>query len=115
MADELKKRAEILAMAKARGKELKPEHEAELARYQQMGIIAGPEGKVRPLTDGASKQYEESIGTYAALKNAAGSFKSDYAGNAVTGGLENSLQALNSGLGTEGSGTGGPISALLTT
>lgn len=102
MADELKKRAEILAMAKARGKELKPEHEAELARYQQMGIIAGPEGKVRPLTDGASKQYEESIGTYAALKNAAGSFKSDYAGNAVTGGLENSLQALNSGLGTEG-------------
>lgn len=102
MADEIKKRAELLAMAKARGKTLKPEHEEELRRYEKMGVIAGPEGKERPVSDGAAKRYEDSIGIYAGLKGAVGGFQDEFAGNTLTGGAENSLQSLNSGIGTPG-------------
>lgn len=102
MADAAKKRAEILLMAEAQGKTLKPEHAKELEAYRSAGIIPKPEGKTRAMSDGAAKAYEGQIGIYAALKNSVGGFQDGYAGNTITGGLENTAQSLNSNIGTPG-------------
>lgn len=58
-----------------------------------------PTGK--PLRQGDGDALEKQVGTYAALKGALGSFNNDYAGNSVTGGLENKAQRLL-GTGTPG-------------
>lgn len=102
MADEAKKRAEILLMAKAQGKTLRPEHEAELKQYQDMGIVASPQGKTRPMSDGSAKAFEDQVAIYGALKSAVNGFRPEYAGNTITGGMENVGQSLNSSIGTPG-------------
>lgn len=55
----------------------------------------------KSLPDSAAKRVEDQVSTFAALKAAAGGFRDDYAGNAWTGELENSLQA-KTGFGTPG-------------
>jgi hypothetical protein len=54
-----------------------------------------------PLPESAAKRVEDDVSVYAALKNATGGFKTDYAGNTFTGELENKLQGAT-GFGTEG-------------
>lgn len=56
----------------------------------------------KSLPEGAAKRIEGGVGQYAALTGALGGFRDDYAGNAITGGLENTLQGINSDFGTEG-------------
>lgn len=58
-----------------------------------------PSGK--PMPDGAAKRYEDAINSFASLDRAIGGFKDDYAGNTITGGLENTAQRLI-GTGTPG-------------
>lgn len=99
MANPAEERASILQMAIARGKTLKPEHQAEYDRLVDMGIVkeAG-----RSIPDSAAKRYEEDLGIFGALKRAKGGFQDDYAGNTWTGEAENYAQALFSGVGTPG-------------
>lgn len=61
-----------------------------------------PRTKFRPLPDGPAKRLEEEVGTYAAMRRANRSFQDDFGGNTITGGFENTLQGLSSGIGTPG-------------
>lgn len=64
--------------------------------------IPGLEGEGgKPLPAWAAKPYEEQIGIYSGLSSAVKGFQDDFAGNTVTGGLENTIQGFT-GLGTEG-------------
>jgi len=65
-------------------------------------IPGAPGSGGKPLPETAAKRAETDVGQYSSLANAASSFNDDFAGNTLTGGLENTLQALNSGFGTEG-------------
>lgn len=100
MADNMKERALILLTAKEQGKPLKPEHEAELQAYYKMGEIKKPEGPRIPVAE--SKPLEEKIGTYGGLATSLKTFDDKYAGNTITGGLENSIQGKFSSFGTPG-------------
>jgi len=63
-------------------------------------LAATPEGK--PLPAWAAKPFEDQIGIYAGLASAADNFQNEFGGNTVTGGLENTLQGLYGGFGSEG-------------
>lgn len=102
MANEAKKRAEILMMAEAQGKTLKPEHVKELETYRASGIIPKPEGKTRALPSKEADVLTALTNTYEAYKRGLGGFVNDYSGNTVTGGLESGLQSLNANIGTPG-------------
>lgn len=54
-----------------------------------------------PIPEGAAKGFEGQLGIYGTLKRSAGGFKDDYAGNTLTGGMENTAQGLF-GTGTPG-------------
>lgn len=56
-------------------------------------------GKVMP--DGVAKRYEDAVNAFANYDRAVSGFQDDYAGNTVTGGLENTAQSLL-GTGTPG-------------
>lgn len=58
------------------------------------------EGK--PMPAWAANPYEKNVGIYAGLAGAVNSFNDDFAGNTITGGLENSIQGVSSTFGTEG-------------
>lgn len=58
-------------------------------------------GGAKQLPDGAAKRYEEAINAFAALDRAVSGFQDDFAGNTVTGELENKAQTLL-GTGTPG-------------
>lgn len=59
-------------------------------------------GTGKPMPDGVAKRYEDAINAFAAFDRATGSFQDDYAGNSLTGGLENSIQNIVGGFGTPG-------------
>lgn len=61
-----------------------------------------PTVKYRALTDKASERLEGDVGTYASLKRSLGGFQDAYAGNTITGGLENAVQGVYGGFGTPG-------------
>ncbi|MEG3083705.1 hypothetical protein U1707_08625 [Sphingomonas sp. PB2P12] len=65
-----------------------------------LGIDAKGGGKAIP--QWAEKKYSPQVETYAGLTNALNGFKDDFGGNTVTGGLENTVQGLYSGFGSEG-------------
>ena len=79
--------------------EIKAKVKAKLDAYRQQGLLK-PFGK--PLPEPARKDLEKNVGIYSTLKTAGGSFNDEYAGNTITGGLENSIQSLNSDFGTPG-------------
>jgi hypothetical protein len=55
-----------------------------------------PDGSPKkPLPDSAAKRYEEAIDAFAAYERAVNGFKPDYAGNALTGNLENTAQKIS--------------------
>lgn len=58
--------------------------------------------KFRPLTEAATKRLEGDVDIFANLTRAKGGFEDGYAGNTVTGGLENTIQSVASGFGTPG-------------
>jgi hypothetical protein len=57
---------------------------------------------LKPLPDGAAKRYEDAINSFAALDRAIGTFEDDFAGNTLTGGIENTIQGRFASFGTEG-------------
>jgi hypothetical protein len=69
-------------------------------QQQKDKLAETPAGK--PLPAWAAKPYEDQIGIYAGLASAADNFQDEFGGNTVTGGLENSLQGLYGGFGSEG-------------
>lgn len=56
----------------------------------------------KPMPDNAAQRLSEEIGTLSALDRAIGGFQDDYAGNTITGGLENTVQNRISSFGTPG-------------
>jgi len=56
----------------------------------------------RPMPDSAAKRYEDAVSGYANLDRAISTFNPDYAGNTITGGLENSIQRRFDSFGTKG-------------
>lgn len=62
-----------------------------------------PDGSTfKPMPDSVAKRYEEAINAFANLDRAMGSFQDDFAGNPVTGGLENTIQKRFGSFGTPG-------------
>lgn len=70
------------------------------AAHNPDGTKKVAEGK--PMPAWAANPYEKNIGIYAGLAGAANSFNDDFAGNTITGGLENTIQGVSSSFGTEG-------------
>lgn len=56
----------------------------------------------KPLPEGAWKPYKAQVDIYSQMAGAADAFQDDFAGNTLTGGLENTAQGLYSGVGTPG-------------
>jgi hypothetical protein len=77
--------------------------EAENKRLQNEKLISdkGARDGGKPLPKGHSDKFETDIGLYSGLSSALSGFQDDFAGNTVTGGLENTIQGLT-GFGTEG-------------
>jgi hypothetical protein len=73
-----------------------------LAEMSQKDINSASDdtGKAVPL--GWGKPYEAQIGIYSGLARSVDNFQDDFGSNTLTGGIENTLQGLYSGLGTEG-------------
>jgi hypothetical protein len=65
-------------------------------------IPGGPGSDGKPLPDSAAKRIESGVGQFSQLAGALTGFKDEYAGNALTGNLENTVQGLYSGFGSEG-------------
>lgn len=65
-------------------------------------IPGGPGAGGKPLPETAATRVDNEVGQYTAISSALKSFKDDYAGNTIVGGLENTLQGLNSNIGTPG-------------
>jgi len=70
-------------------------------------LIAGQDTRTegaagKPLPNWAATPYEEQIGIFSGLDSAVSGFKDEYSGNAITGGLENTIQGMYSGFGSEG-------------
>lgn len=61
----------------------------------------GGNGGGAPLPAWAAKPFEDQIAIYSGLAGAANTFQDDFAGNTITGGLENTVQGMT-GLGTPG-------------
>lgn len=81
---------------------------AKLDAYRRQGVVKpllatgqSGGGKTAAVPIGESKPYKKNMATYAGLAGATDSFQDDYAGNTITGGLENRAQALL-GVGTPG-------------
>lgn len=79
--------------------EISAKIKAKLGAFRAQGEVK-PIGK--PVPDSAAKRYEDEVGIYGTMKNASGGFKDEYAGNTITGGLENTIQSLNSDFGSTG-------------
>lgn len=81
---------------------------AKLDAYRRQGVVKpllatgqSGGGKTAAVPIGESKPYKKNMATYAGLAGATEGFQDDYAGNTLTGGLENRAQALL-GTGTPG-------------
>lgn len=81
--------------------EVKEKIDTKLKAYRDQGL-AKPLGGDQNLSETARSRLETDIGIYAGLKGSLGGFQKDYAGNTITGGLENLAQSVNSDLGTPG-------------
>lgn len=81
--------------------DVKSKIDEKLRAYRQQGLVK-PLGGTKVLSSADRKQMEGGIDSYSALKNSLGSFTDDFAGNAITGGLENSIQSISSSFGTPG-------------
>lgn len=66
------------------------------------GTAASAASGGKPLPDSAAKRVEDQVSTYATLKSSVGGFKDEFAGNTLTGDLENRVQGLYGGFGSEG-------------
>jgi hypothetical protein len=82
------------------------DHRAELewnATHNPDGTPkAKPQGSGKPMPDGVAKRYEQAISAFADFDRATGTFQDDFAGNSLTGGLENSIQNIAGSFGTPG-------------
>lgn len=67
-----------------------------------LGLSSGTGASGKAIPAWAEKKYSPQIETFAGLSSSLNSFKDDFGGNTVTGGVENKLQGLYSGFGTEG-------------
>lgn len=56
----------------------------------------------KPFSDGAAQRVEKGVGTYSSLASSLGGFQDEYAGNTITGGLENTIQGAFGSFGTPG-------------
>lgn len=66
------------------------------------GPATRPTQQNKAIPSSTEQKLADQFGIYASLKNASEGFNPDYAGNTITGGLENTLQGLYSGIGTPG-------------
>jgi len=76
----------------------------KLEAYRAQGVVKplSGDGGGKPLPAWAATPYEKQVGIYGSIKGGLDSFKDDFAGNTVTGGLENAIQGRASSFGTEG-------------
>lgn len=65
-------------------------------------IPGGPGAGGKPLPEGPAKRVETDVSQYATLTSSLQSFQDDYAGNTITGGLENTIQGQFADFGTPG-------------
>lgn len=77
--------------------------EAENKRLQNEKLISdkGARDNGKPVPAWAANPFEKQVEIYTNLANSTSGFQDDFAGNTITGGLENTVQGLT-GLGTEG-------------
>ncbi|WP_343518090.1 transglycosylase SLT domain-containing protein [Sphingomonas sp.] len=83
---------------------LNPDVAYQVAPNGQITAIGGQDNRTkpgRPLPDSIIKRTEGYVDIRETLRNAVGAFQDDYAGNTLTGGLENTMQGLL-GTGTPG-------------
>lgn len=90
------------ADARAARNEARAEREWNATHNPDGSPKAKASGSGKPMPDGVAKRYEEAINAFAAFDRATGTFKDDFAGNSLTGGLENSIQNVVGGFGTPG-------------
>lgn len=80
--------------------------EADRIRKLEWDATHNPDGTPKisgkALSDGTAKRIETGVGQFSSLAGSLGGFRDEYAGNTLTGEVENWLQGLNSGIGTEG-------------
>lgn len=96
-----------LTPSEAASRGLPPLQEGQFYQVSSEGsisVVGAPQRDraYRPLPDSAAKRYEDSVSGYANLDRAISTFKPDYAGNTITGGLENTIQRRFNSFGTEG-------------
>lgn len=72
------------------------------AKFNPDGTPKKPEGGGKALPDSAAKRIEGGVSNFSALSGALAGFQDDYAGNTVTGGLENTIQGAFGSFGTPG-------------
>lgn len=72
------------------------------AKFNPDGTPKKPEGGGKALPDAATKRIEGGVGQFSSLSGSLGTFQDDYAGNTLTGGLENTIQGEFSSFGTPG-------------
>ena len=72
------------------------------AKFNPDGTLKKPDGGGRAISDGAVKRIEAAIGNFTSLNSSLSGFQDDYAGNTITGGLENTIQGAFDGFGTPG-------------
>ena len=72
------------------------------AQHNPDGSLRKPEGGGRALSDATAKRIESGVGMRDAMTGAAASFQDDFAGNTITGGLENMVQSRVDSFGTPG-------------
>lgn len=94
-------RRSAAAEARATRDEARRAREWEATHNPDGSPKAKAQGSGKPMPDSVARRYEEAINSFAALDRAIGGFKDDYAGNTLTGELENKAQRLLD-VGTEG-------------
>lgn len=96
-----------LTPSEAASRGLPPLQEGQFYQVSSEGsisVVGAPQRDraYRPMPDGAAKRYEDAVSGYANLDRAISTFNPDYAGNTITGGLENSIQRRFDSFGTKG-------------
>jgi hypothetical protein len=67
-----------------------------------LGMTTGTGASGKAMPEWADKKYSPQIETYGGLSTALNTFKDDFGGNTLTGGLENTIQGAWGGFGSEG-------------
>jgi hypothetical protein len=75
------------------------ENQRKAKELEKLNSSARP---LKPMQDATQKRIEEAVSTYALLRQSQQGFQNDYAGNTITGNLENAAQAVSSDIGTPG-------------